>query len=96
MKLRIARKMDLGGWKRRKRDDRGNAKRPWWTVYNGDQLARAEARLRRSWQTACPPFVDEDGRRCRKITEDFYRMNRVHSRRIRRGSLRREWPERCR
>lgn len=95
MKLRIARKMDLGDWKRRERDNRANHKRPWWTVYNGDQLLRAERRLSRSWRTHVVRTVDDEGRKWLTVGDvpDFFVFNRVHSRRIRRGALRRNRPE---
>ena len=84
MKLRIARKMDQ---KQRKHDD----KRPWWYVYSVDQLKRAEMRLQRAWMTACPIHILSDGRPGRSITNDFYRMNRVRSRRVRLVVLRRDY-----
>lgn len=87
MKLRIARKMDQRpAWKypNKRRDTR-----PWWAVYTCDQLARAERRLKRAWHTACPPFLDDEDRKCRKTNDDFFAMNRVVSRRQRRAALRR-------
>jgi hypothetical protein len=80
MKLRIARKMDRGFWKRRALEDKD--KRVWWQVYTEDQLLRAERRLRKSWRTHCPLQV-RDGVSFRWLTEDFYRANRVMSRRTR-------------
>jgi hypothetical protein len=90
VKLRIARKMDMGYWKRRKRDDRRNAKRPWWSVYSDDQLKRAHARLRKSWLHRSPPAVD--GMRNVRGT-DYFAMYRVESRMIRQRTLKREWPD---
>ncbi len=83
MKLRIARKMDTGDWKRLRRGV--HDKRRWWTVYSNDQLLRAERRLRRSWSTRCP--VQADGRR--NLTPDWFAANRVESRRVRQAVLRR-------
>ena len=90
MKLRTARKMDQHpphAYPNKRAD-----KRVWWTVYNVDQLQRAEMRLRRAWQRRNPSV---DGNR--KVDPDFFAMNRVESRRIRQAvicRLKREgkWP----
>jgi hypothetical protein len=82
MRLRVARKMDRGYWKRRAVDDKD--KRTWWRVYTDDQLRRAEIRLRRSWGTRCP--VEPDGERA--LTLDWFAANRVQSRRARQRALR--------
>lgn len=87
MRLRIARKMDRGWWKRRAIDDRD--KRPWYAVYTDEQLDRAERRLRKSWHTHRVVTVNEDGQRSSTITLDWYAANRVRTRRIRQGVLRR-------
>ena len=87
MKLRIARKMDpkprhRGQWftaEDRARFD----KRPWQGVYNVERLRRAEVRLHRSWQRACPPRLNAEGKLVRSLTEDFFRGNRVRNRRER-------------
>lgn len=86
MKLRIARKMDRGWWKRRAIDDRD--KRPWHSVYTDDQLARAERRLRKSWHTHRVVTVNEEGQRVSTVTLDWFAANRVNSRRIRQRALR--------
>jgi hypothetical protein len=86
MKLRIARKMDIGNWKRRKHDDRD--KRSWWQVYTDDQLRRAMDRLRRSWHTRCPPIHIEEGKSVRALVPDFFALNRVESRLVRQRAIR--------
>jgi hypothetical protein len=88
VKLRIARKMDLGSWKQWARADRD--KRVWWTVYTEEQLRRAELRLRKSWQTRCP--VRPDG--SRSVSPDFFAANRIESRLARQRAIRRVRDER--
>lgn len=83
MKLRIARKMDTGDWKRRARVRPD--KRKWWAVYTDDQLRRAVVRLRRSW-IRCSPVIN--GYRNVEGT-DYFAMNRVESRLVRQRALRR-------
>lgn len=83
MKLRIARKMDTGDWKRRARVR--SDKRKWWAVYTDDQLRRAVVRLRRSW-IRCSPVIN--GYRNVEGT-DYFAMNRVESRLVRQRALRR-------
>lgn len=82
MKLRIARKIDPGGWQRRAR--RGKDKRTWWTVHTDETLRRAVARLRTSWRRLCP--LEADGGR--RVSEDFFASNRVESILIRQRTIR--------
>jgi hypothetical protein len=82
VRLRIARKMDTGSWKRKRRD---HDKRVWWQVYTDEQLQRAKCRLQKSWLRRSPVV---DGMRNVEGT-DFFAMNRVESRLIRQRALRR-------
>lgn len=89
MKLRIARKMDTGGWKQRRRKDREFRKRVWWHVYTDEQLTRAERRLRKSWTTRRVASFDDEGRKMWTLVPDWFAANRVESRLIRQRALRR-------
>lgn len=82
MKLRIARKMDTGDWKRRARGIVD--KRPWWSVYTDEQLRRAERRLRRSHRTRCPVIAGVQA-----VHPDYFAANRVHARHVQQRALRR-------
>lgn len=87
MRLRIARKMDRGFWKRRAIDDKD--KRTWWAVYRDDQLERALRRLRKSWTSRRTKGYTSDGKLWWSLTDDWFRGNRVESRLIRQRTIRR-------
>lgn len=75
MKLRIARKLDP-------LRNPSRPGRPWWTPHTPDQLDRAARRLHRSWARLCPWQVDENGKRFRKVSPDWFAGNRAHARRV--------------
>lgn len=86
MRLRVARKIDRGSWKRRKRDNRD--KRVWWATYTDEQLCAAIRRLRRSWVTHRKSSVDSSGRRSWSLVPDWFASNRIESRLIRQVTIR--------
>lgn len=92
MRLRIARKMDTGDWRRRERQaDRKPDHRPWWSVYNAPQLERAERRLRKRWRRSCPAAIDDRGIKYRDVSDDFFAANRIEARRQQQTALFRWW-----